>query len=119
MAKRIRNDVKRDLKSTRMKTRAGCGTYCCFGTLLGVVAIFISGILILRGLFGNLLSSIGKSHINFVIILIAIGLNIILNYYLIPIYEIFGAAITSAILMWFTGIICMLFFFYYYNKQNS
>lgn len=89
-----------------------------FPTLI-VLTIGISGILILRGLFGNLLSSIGKSHINFVIILIAIGLNIILNYYLIPIYEIFGAAITSAILMWFTGIICMLFFFYYYNKQNS
>lgn len=89
-----------------------------FSTLI-VLTIGISGILVLRGLFGNLLSSIGKSHINFVIILIAIVLNIILNFYLIPIYEIFGAAITSAILMWFTGIVCMLFFFYYYNKQNS
>ncbi len=89
-----------------------------FPTLI-VLTIGISGILILRGLFGNLLSSIGKSHVNFIIILIAIILNVILNYYLIPIYEIFGAAITSAVLMWFTGFFCMLFFFYYYNKQNS
>ncbi len=83
---------------------------------LMILSIGISGILILRGLFGNLLSSIGKSHVNFIIISIAILLNIALNYALIPIYGIFGAALTSAFLMWFTGIFCMVFFFYYYTK---
>jgi len=81
-----------------------------------VLSIGISGILILRGIFGNLLSSIGKSHINFIIISFAILLNIALNYYLIPTYGIFGAAMTSAFLMWFTGILCMVFFFYFYTK---
>ena len=83
---------------------------------LMTLSIGISGILILRSLFGNLLSSIGKSHVNFIIISIAIVLNITLNYYLIPTYGIFGAALTSAFLMWFTGIFCMLFFFFYYTK---
>ncbi len=86
-----------------------------FSTLL-VLTFGITGLLILRGLFGNLLSSIGKSHVNFIIIAIAILLNIVLNYYLIPTYGIFGAAITSAFLMWFTGVFCMIFFFYYYTS---
>lgn len=81
-----------------------------------VLSFGVTGILILRGIFGNLLSSIGKSHINFVIISIAIILNIISNYFLIPIYGILGAAITSAFLMWFTGLFCMIFFFYHYNR---
>ncbi len=94
-------------------------TYTAYYSTLIILTIGITGILILRGIFGNLLSSIGKSHISFVIILIAIVLNIIFNYYLIPIYGIFGAAITSAFLMWFTGVFCMIFFFYYFNKISK
>ena len=90
--------------------------YIIYFSTLVVLSIGIIGILILRGLFGNLLSSIGKSHISFIIILIAIILNLVSNYFLIPIYGIFGAAITSAFLMWFTGILCMVFFFYYFDK---
>ena len=82
-----------------------------------LVLIFgVVGILILRGLFGNLLSSIGKAHVNYWIALTAILMNLILNYYFIPIYGVFGAAMTSAILMWFTGSISMLMFFKYYSK---
>ena len=82
-----------------------------------LVLIFgVVGILIFRGLFGNLLSSIGKAHINYWIALTAILINLILNYNFIPIYGVFGAAMTSAILMWFTGIISMLMFFKYYSK---
>jgi len=67
-------------------------------------------------LFGNLLSSIGKIELNYYIISIAIIINIISNYYLIPKYGIKGAAITSAILMWFTGILSWLSFVYFYRK---
>jgi len=91
-------------------------SYISHYSTLVVLTIGVAGILILRGIFGNLLSSIGKSQISFIIILTAIIFNFILNYYLIPVYGIFGAAITSAFLMWFTGILCMLFFFYYFNK---
>lgn len=90
--------------------------YVSYFPTLVILTIGIAGILILRGIFGNLLSSIGKSNVNFIIISVAIVLNIILNYYLIPIYGIYGAAITSAFLMWFTGVFCMVFFFYYFNK---
>jgi O-antigen/teichoic acid export membrane protein len=84
-----------------------------------ILTIGVTGILIIRGLFGNLLSSIGKTHINFVITSIALLLNIIFNYQLIPEYGILGAATTSSILMWFTGILCALFFFYYFKKIKT
>lgn len=82
-----------------------------------VLTFGISGILILRGLFGNLLSAIGKAELNFIIVLTAIVINIISNYYFIAKYGVLGAAITSAFLMWFTGILSCLLFFIYYHKM--
>ena len=83
-----------------------------------LILIFgISGILIFRGLFGNLLCSIGKIEINSYIMGIALVLNIFSNFYLIPIYGIKGAAITSALLMWFTGIFSCIWFLYLYKKM--
>jgi O-antigen/teichoic acid export membrane protein len=58
----------------------------------------------------------GKASTNYWIALIAIFINLVLNYFLIPRYGIFGAAITSAILMWFTGLASTLLFFFYYKK---
>jgi len=91
-------------------------SYTAYFSSLMVLIIGVSGILTLRGLFGNLLSSIGKAHINFVTTTLALALNIILNYYFIPKYGILGAAFTSAIIMWFTGILSLIFFFYFYKK---
>lgn len=83
-----------------------------------LILIFgISGILIFRGLFGNLLCSIGKIQINSYIMAIALVLNIFSNFYLIPIYGIKGAAITSALLMWFTGVFSCVWFLYLYKKM--
>ncbi|SEC85423.1 Membrane protein involved in the export of O-antigen and teichoic acid [Tenacibaculum sp. MAR_2009_124] len=84
-----------------------------------IVSIGIIGILILRGLFGNLLSSIGKAKFNYYIMVIAIILNIASNYLLIPILGIKGAAITSATLLWFTGIASCIGFFHFYKKYTS
>lgn len=81
-----------------------------------ILMLGIAGIYIFRGLFGNLLSSIGKAHVNYYIASLALIINIISNYYLIPIYGIKGAAITSAILMWFTGILSALIFSFLYKK---
>ncbi|WP_075342565.1 MATE family efflux transporter [Tenacibaculum agarivorans] len=84
-----------------------------------ILAVGISGILILRGVFGNLLCSIGKIKINYYITLVALVINFITNYQLIPSYGITGAAITSASMMWFTGIAtCICFFIYYKNEKN-
>lgn len=88
-------------------------TQTFFILMLGVCGIFI-----FRGLFGNLLSSIGKAHINYYIASVALLLNVISNYYLIPKYGIKGAALTSAILMWFTGIVSAIAFKVLYKKVN-
>ena len=93
--------------------------YTSYYSALIVLTIGVSGILILRGLFGNLLSSIGKAHVNFIVTSIALLLNLCLNYYLIPEYGLLGAAITSAFLMWFSGILSMLLFYYFFNKKNN
>ena len=83
-----------------------------------MILIFgVCGILIFRGLFGNLLSSIGKAHVNFYITSFALVLNIISNYYLIPAYGILGAAITSATLMWFTGLLTTFAFWKLYTNR--
>ena len=81
-----------------------------------ILTLGLAGILIFRGLFGNLLCSIGKIEVNSYIIGIALIINIISNYYLIPIYGLKGAAITSAVLMWFTGVFSCVWFLYLYKK---
>lgn len=81
-----------------------------------ILNIGICGILIFRGIFGNLLSSIGWIKANFYITLIALVINYFTNQELISNYGIKGAAITSAILMWGTGIISAIVFFIGYNK---
>jgi O-antigen/teichoic acid export membrane protein len=87
-----------------------------YNTSFFILMIGISGIFIFRGLFGNLLSSIGKAHVNYYIATLALLLNIISNYYLIPELGLKGAAITSAILMWFTGILSFICFKLLYKK---
>ena len=84
-----------------------------------LILIFgVTGIFILRGLFGNLLSSIGKMSVNYYIVSAALIINIISNYYLISRYGIKGAAITSCILMWFTGLLSWICFNYLYKNKD-
>lgn len=78
--------------------------------------IGICAILILRGLYGNLLSSIGYVNINLYIGIVAVILNILGNYVMIPKYGIKGAAITSSLIMWFTSILTTICFFYLYKR---
>ena len=81
-----------------------------------IMIVGICGIFIFRGLFGNLLSAIGKADVNYYIALIALFLNLISNYYLIPELGIKGAAITSAVLMWVTGVSSCIWFLCLYKK---
>ena len=91
-------------------------SFAIYGSIFFILMVGISGILIFRGLFGNLLSSIGKANINYYIASGALLFNLISNYYLIPLYGIKGAAITSAILMWVTGVTSAICFKVLYNK---
>ncbi len=84
------------------------------------VLIFgIIGIFIFRNLFGNLLSSIGYAKTNYYIAVISLLINICTNYFLIPNYGLLGAAITTAVLMWFSGILSGVCFWYLYTKKLS
>ncbi|QTE23986.1 polysaccharide biosynthesis C-terminal domain-containing protein [Polaribacter cellanae] len=93
--------------------------YIVYNTIFRVLILGIAGIFIFRNLFGNLLSSIGKAYINFYIAFLSLLLNVISNYYLIPKYGILGAAITSASLMWFTGILSGIWFLFLYQKKHK
>jgi O-antigen/teichoic acid export membrane protein len=81
-----------------------------------VLILGISSILLLRGLFGNLLSVIGKAYINYWISVFAILINLITNFILIPKYGILGAAITSAIIMWITSLLSVTAFYHFYRR---
>ena len=91
--------------------------YMIYSESFLILIIGVIGIFLLRGVYGNLLASIGRIEVNYYIICVALIINIISNHYLIPIYGIKGAAITSAILMWFTGILSWLCFVYLYKKK--
>ncbi|MFY7671348.1 oligosaccharide flippase family protein [Tenacibaculum sp. MEBiC06402] len=84
-----------------------------------ILTFGVCGILILRGLYGNLLSSIGQVKINFYITSIAVLLNYFSNQILIPKYGVKGAAITTASLMWLTGLATLCSFYFFYRKYLS
>ena len=77
----------------------------------------VFGILIFRGLYGNLLSALGKAQVNYWIAFIALLINIPANYYLIPKYGILGAAITSSSLMLLSSISPWILFKLLHNKS--
>ncbi len=91
--------------------------YSIYVSAFNILIIGVVGILLFRGLFGNLLSALGKAHINYWIALISLGINLIANLYFIPKYGILGAAITSAVVMWFSGFLSFGLFWMYYKKE--
>ncbi len=79
----------------------------------------IIAVILLRGLFDNLLSAMGKATIIYYISTVGLVLNYSLNKLLIPKYSITGAAFTTLTVMWFTGIISALVFYYYFQKEKG
>lgn len=94
-------------------------SFAQYSSSFKILTIGVCGILIFRGLYGNLLCSIGNIKVNSYITIIALFINILSNYYLIPIYGIKGAAITSALMMWFSGIASYLWFIILYKKYTN
>lgn len=90
--------------------------FTSYSDSLMILTFGICGILILRGLYGNLLSSIGQVKMNFYITSVAIIINYFTNLSLIPELGIKGAAITSACLMWLTGLASAVAFYLLYKK---
>lgn len=94
-------------------------TYIIYTSSFIILIIGVIGIFMLRNIFGNLLSSLGHAKANYYIALICVGLNICSNYYLIPKFGILGASITTAFLMWFSGLLSAIYFYYLYKKTNA
>lgn len=92
--------------------------YEIYDNIFLLLTIAISGILLLRGLFDNLLSALGKATIIYFISVFGLVTNYLLNIYLIPKYGIEGAAITTLITMWSSGFLSFFIFLYYYRKQK-
>jgi len=93
--------------------------YRIYTTTFLVLTGGVFGILIFRGLYGNLLSALGKAHINYWIAFVALLINIPANYYLIPKYGILGAAITSSVLMWLSSLSTLVIFKILHNKVSK
>jgi len=93
--------------------------YHIYSSTFLVLTAGVFGILIFRGLYGNLLSALGKAHINYWIAFIALLINIPANYYLIPKYGILGAAITSSVLMWLSSLSTYVIFKLLHAKASK
>ncbi len=94
-------------------------TFISYADSFKILVVGICGILIFRGLFGNLLCSVGHIKMNYYITIFALVINIITNQILIPKYGIIGAAITSASIMWLTGIATCISFLILYKKNEK
>jgi len=94
-------------------------SFIIYSSSFQILTIGICGILILRGLFGNLLCSIGHIKTNYYITIFALVINILTNQILIPKNGIIGASITSASIMWLTGIATCVCFLMLYNKNEK
>lgn len=86
--------------------------------LMFVFSIGTVGALLFRNPLGNILSAIGWPKINALFSLIILIINAIAGYYFVTIYGIMGAAYTTVVLMWISGILS-LFAFIYFIKHNN
>lgn len=94
-------------------------SYIQYKSTFLVLSFGVCSILIFRGLYGNLLSALGKAQINYWTAFMALIINIPGNYYLIPKYGILGAAITSSILMWLSSLSAYFIFKILHKKLSK
>lgn len=87
--------------------------------LVFIFALGVIGGLLFRVPMGNLLSAIGWPKINGLFSVITLILNLFFNYFMILKYGIKGAAITTAALMWFSGLLSLGAFLYYLHKDTK
>jgi O-antigen/teichoic acid export membrane protein len=86
------------------------------GELISVFALAVIGAFTLRIPFGNLLSAVGKANWNAYISFGVLGLNVVLNYYLVGKMGILGAAWATTILIWVSGVVNYVCYRVYVGK---
>lgn len=87
--------------------------YTSFGKVFQWLTGALVGAFLLRAPFGNLLGLVGLSRINAQVSFAMLAANVLLNLWLIPKWGATGAAITTAAVIWLSGIISCLFFVKY------
>jgi len=81
--------------------------------LIPVFGIGLIGAFLFRTPFGNIITCVGWAKTNTIISLITLGLDIVLNIFLVEKYGIIGAAYSTAILLWLAGIASYIAFLKY------
>ena len=89
-----------------------------YANIFVIFGISMLGSILFRMPFINILSALGKSSWNAYNAFLMLGLNIILNYFLINKYNVIGAAIATAITLWISGLLAFFFVLYYLKKSN-
>jgi len=79
--------------------------------MIGIIAAFS-----LRTPNGNILAAVGMSKWNAILSYGSVAINIIMNYFFIRIYGVYGAAIATSLVMWITGIISAILCNKYINR---
>lgn len=74
--------------------------------------------MLLRNLYGNLLSAVGKMHVNTWVSVTALVLLTSLALFLVPEKQIIGMAIAQSFSLVFTGLLLAFYFWKYYKKLN-
>ena len=80
-------------------------SFVAYSDVFLVLCFGVGGVFLLRGLYGNLLSAVGEARYNFYIAGFFLLLNVLSNAWLIPAYGLLGAAMTSAAMMWLSGLV--------------
>lgn len=75
--------------------------------LMCIFAFGIIGGMMFRVPLGNMLSVIGWPNTNAIFSLIVLIINLVANYYMVTWYGVIGAAITTSVLMWFSGLLSL------------
>ncbi len=85
-------------------------SFAVYSDVFLVLCFGVGGVFLFRGLYGNLLSAAGESRFNFYIAAFFLLVNLVANWFLIPAYGLLGAAMTSAAVMWLSGVVSGLVF---------
>lgn len=86
-----------------------------------VFVILLAGFcvnMLLRNLYGNLLSAVGKMKINTVVSLLTLVLLVLLSFLLVSRFEVLGMALSLSISMLMNGLALMLSFHLYLKNLN-
>ena len=78
--------------------------YQSAANLIPIFSIGIIGAFVFRNLFGNLIDAIGWAKTSAITSSCILILDIILNYFMVGEYGIIGAAYSTSILLWLSGI---------------